>query len=63
MKYIPFNLYLDFLDPVLKLIAAVEKVSGYTFNGYWMDLGCPDDHAQVAEDFTTMHTQFLLEDK
>ena len=63
MKYIPFNLYLDFPDLVLKLIAAGEKVSGYTFDGYWMDLGRPDDYAQAAEDFITMRTQFLPEDE
>ena len=63
MKYIPFNLYLDFPDLVLKLIAAGEKVSGYAFDGYWMDLGRPDDYAQAAEDFITMRTQFLPEDE
>jgi NDP-mannose synthase len=62
MKYIPFNLYLDFPDLVLKLIAAGEKVSGYTFDGYWMDLGRPDDYAQAAEDFAGMRRQFLPEE-
>jgi NDP-sugar pyrophosphorylase family protein len=62
MKYIPFNLYLDFPDLVLKMIAAGEKVSGYAFDGYWMDLGRPDDYAQAAEDFTSMRSQFLPEE-
>jgi len=62
MKYIPFNLYLDFPDLVLKLIAAGEKVTGYTFDGYWMDLGRPDDYAQAAEDFASMRTKFLPEE-
>jgi NDP-sugar pyrophosphorylase family protein len=62
MKYIPFNLYLDFPDLVLKMIAAGEKVTGYTFDGYWMDLGRPDDYAQAAEDFASMRTKFLLEE-
>lgn len=62
MAYIPQNQYLDFPDLVLKLIAAGETVSGYTFDGYWMDLGRPDDYAQAAEDFTMMRTQFLPEE-
>jgi NDP-sugar pyrophosphorylase family protein len=62
MEYIPHNLYLDFPDLVLKMIAAGEKVSGYTFDGYWMDLGRPDDYAQAAEDFASMHSQFLPEE-
>jgi NDP-sugar pyrophosphorylase family protein len=62
MEYIPHNLYLDFPDLVLKMIAAGERVSGYAFDGYWMDLGRPDDYAQAAEDFTQMRSQFLPEE-
>jgi NDP-mannose synthase len=61
LNYIPFNVYLDFPDLVLKLIAAGEKVAGYSFDGYWMDLGRPDDYAQAAKDFTCMREQFLRE--
>ena len=59
LEYIPCNQYLDFPDLVLKMIAGGEKVSGYTFDGYWMDLGRPDDYAQAAEDFASMRAQFL----
>jgi len=62
LEYIPYNQYLDFPDLVLKLIAAGEKVSGYSFDGYWMDLGRPDDYAQAAEDFACMRSQFLPEE-
>lgn len=62
MKFISFNQYLDFPDLVLKMISAGEKVSGYTFDGYWMDLGRPDDYAQAVEDFAGMRAQFLVEE-
>lgn len=62
MKFIPFNKYLDFPELVLKMIAAGEKVSGYRFDGYWMDLGRPDDYAQAADDFASMRSQFLPEE-
>jgi NDP-sugar pyrophosphorylase family protein len=60
--YIPKGEYLDFPDLILKLIAAGQKVCGYTFDGYWMDLGRPDDYAQANLDFATMQAQFLPED-
>lgn len=61
LNYIPRNQYLDFPDLVLKLIAAGEKVVSFPFDGYWMDLGRPDDYARANEDFCAMKAQFLPE--
>jgi NDP-mannose synthase len=61
LEYIPKNEYLDFPDLVLKLIAAGERVLAYPFEGYWKDLGRPDDYEQAAEDFSRMRAQFLPE--
>jgi NDP-sugar pyrophosphorylase family protein len=62
LEYIPKGQYLDFPDLVLKLLAAGEKVSGYIFDGYWEDLGRPDDYERASIDFERMHDQFLPED-
>jgi NDP-sugar pyrophosphorylase family protein len=62
LNYIPVDRYLDFPDLILKLIASGETVSGYTFDGYWMDLGRPDDYVQANQDFGKMEKQFLPED-
>jgi len=62
LKYIPHNQYLDFPDLVLKLIAAGEKVVSYPFEGYWMDLGRPDDYTQATQDFMQMKHEFLPEE-
>jgi NDP-sugar pyrophosphorylase family protein len=62
LKYIPRGEYLDFPDLVLKLIAAGEKVAGFPYDGYWKDLGRPDDYEQAAEDFCRMQEQFLPEE-
>jgi NDP-sugar pyrophosphorylase family protein len=62
LDYIPINQYLDFPDLILKLIASGEVVNCYPFDGYWMDLGRPDDYVQANEDFSTMKKQFLPED-
>ena len=61
LKYIPQGEYLDFPNLVHKLLEAGEKVVGYPFNGYWMDLGNPEDYAQANQDFERMRGQFLPE--
>ena len=62
LEYIPVGEYLDFPDLILKLIDNGEMVNGYSFNGYWMDLGRPDDYMQANNDFEKMKRQFLPED-
>jgi len=62
LEYIPVGKHLDFPDLILKLIASGEIVSGYTFDGYWMDLGRADDYHQANQDFNQMKKQFLPED-
>ncbi|MFZ3069928.1 MAG: sugar phosphate nucleotidyltransferase [Anaerolineaceae bacterium] len=61
LEYIPVGEYLDFPDLVKKLIANGERVVGYPFNGYWRDLGNPDDYTQACKDFDLMRSQFLPE--
>jgi NDP-mannose synthase len=62
LDYIPVGQYLDFPDLILKLIANGEKVCGYAFDGYWMDIGRSDDYVQANKDFCNMKNQFLPED-
>ena len=59
LRYIPRGEYLDFPDLVLDLIAAGEKVVGYPFDGYWQDLGRPDDYEQAVRDFDRLRAQFI----
>jgi NDP-sugar pyrophosphorylase family protein len=59
MAYIKRDEHLDFPDLVKKLITAGERVMGYAFNGYWEDLGRPDDYARASKDFENMRAQFL----
>ena len=59
VPYITPNEYLDFPDLIKRLIAAGEKVVAYEFNGYWEDLGRPDDYARASTDFENMRAQFL----
>jgi NDP-mannose synthase len=59
LTYIPKGEYYDFPDLVKKLIGVGEKVIGYRFDGYWQDLGRPDDYESAAQDFDQMRSQFL----
>ena len=59
ISYIKRNEYLDFPDLIKKLIAAGERVIGYDFDGYWEDLGRPDDYARASKDFEDRREEFL----
>jgi len=61
LNFIPEGDYLDFPDLIHKLLDAGETVVGYPFDGYWMDLGNPEDYAQANRDFERMRGQFLKE--
>jgi len=62
LDYIPHGQYLDFPDLVLKLLAHGKRVANYQFDGYYQDLGRPEDYDQAVNDFTSMREKFLLED-
>jgi NDP-sugar pyrophosphorylase family protein len=61
LAFIPKGEYLDFPDLVKLLIAAGKKVVAYPFDGYWQDLGRPDDYEQANLDFEKMRSEFLPE--
>lgn len=61
LKFIQPNSYLDFPDLVLRLIADGQKVLGYPFDGYWQDLGRPDDYEQAVEEFKSLRATILGE--
>jgi NDP-sugar pyrophosphorylase family protein len=59
LQHIPPNQYLDFPDLVLKLVAAGEVVRSYCYEGYWQDLGRPDDYEQAVKDFDLLRDRIL----
>jgi NDP-sugar pyrophosphorylase family protein len=44
---------------MLDLIAAGERVTTRRFDGYWLDIGRPDDYMQAIDQFETMRSRFL----
>ncbi len=59
LNYIDRNQYLDIPNLIKKLIAADERIVEYEFNGYWEDLGRPDDYARASRDFEDKREEFL----
>ena len=61
LEHIPRGRYLDFPDLVLMLLAAGHRVVGFPFDGYWKDLGRPDDYDEATVEFETKRLEFLGE--
>jgi NDP-sugar pyrophosphorylase family protein len=59
LQYIPKGEHLDFPDLVLKLISAGEHVVGFPFDGYWQDLGNPEEYRQASEEFNRLKSIIL----
>ena len=50
LKYIKPNEYLDFPNLIKKLISNGETVKGYVYDGYWLDIGRPDDYERAKRE-------------
>jgi NDP-sugar pyrophosphorylase family protein len=61
LDYIPKGEYFDFPNLVNVLLKANETVACFPYDGYWRDLGNPDDFVAANEDFESMRSQFLAE--
>jgi NDP-sugar pyrophosphorylase family protein len=59
LKYIPDNISFGFDQLMLKLLEKEILVSIENFDGYWLDIGRPDDYMQAIEQFEKMKDTFL----
>ena len=51
LEFIKPNDYLDFPNLIENLIANGKNVKGYIFDGYWLDIGRPDDYERANTEF------------
>jgi NDP-sugar pyrophosphorylase family protein len=63
LKMLQHNERKDFPDLVKDLLAVGEHVGVYPFNGYWLDIGRPDDFARAVEEFEARRDEFLPGDR
>ena len=58
---IPADRPYGFDNLMLDLIAAKKKVNVRRHEGYWLDIGRPDDYMQAIDEFPGMKSRLLLE--
>jgi NDP-sugar pyrophosphorylase family protein len=61
LNYIPINIPYGFDDLMLELIKNNKSVRVENFNGYWLDIGRPDDYLKAIEEFAEMKKKFIYE--
>lgn len=61
MGFIPQGQSYGFDNLMIDLIAAGQPASVRKFDGYWLDIGRPDDYMQAIEEFDQMKPRFLGE--
>jgi NDP-mannose synthase len=54
VSYIPEQGRFDFPDLAFKLLADKKKIYCHPYEGYWKDIGRPDDYEQAIEDYDKM---------
>lgn len=59
LKHIPYNTSFGFDELMLKLIHIKEKVHVKLFDGYWLDIGRPEDYETAVNEFEKNPTIFL----
>ena len=59
LTFIPPDRLYGFDHLMLDLIAAGEPVRVRRFDGYWLDIGRPDDYARAIDEFDTMRGRLL----
>ena len=60
LKYIPFNEAYGFDHLMLALMENKEPAKVERYEGYWLDIGRPDDYMQAIEVFEKMEKTFNL---
>ncbi|MBC8264036.1 MAG: NTP transferase domain-containing protein [Anaerolineales bacterium] len=59
LDFIHPNERLDLPDLMKRLMAAGETVNCYPYDGYWLDIGRPDDYQHAVADFEQLADELL----
>lgn len=59
LDFIPSGKAYGFDSLMLDLMKADKKVCVQNFDGYWLDIGRPDDYMQAIEQFDSMKSRFI----
>lgn len=61
LSLIPHDNYLDFPDLVERLLTHREPVGTYLWDGYWLDIGRPEDYQAAVEQFCQKGAEFHID--
>ncbi|HMZ53355.1 MAG: sugar phosphate nucleotidyltransferase [Azonexus sp.] len=61
LNFIPDGQPFGFDNLMLKLLELGRPISVRPFEGYWLDIGRPDDYARAIDEFESLRTKFLNE--
>jgi NDP-sugar pyrophosphorylase family protein len=59
LEYVRTGQKLDFPDLVKTLLAEGKIVKGFVFEGYWLDIGRPDDYEKANEEIEEIYPKLL----
>ena len=59
LEYIRPTEYLDFPDLIKRLISNGETVKGYVYDGYWLDIGRPDDYEKANREIEEIYPKLF----
>ena len=59
LEYVELNEYLDFPDLIKELISNGETVKGYVYEGYWLDIGRPDDYERASKEIDEIYPKLF----
>ncbi len=62
LDYIPDGKKFDFPDLVKRLIESGEKVKGYVYDGYWLDIGRPEDYERANAEIDKIYDDLFRVD-
>jgi len=62
LGYIRVNERMDFPDLVKILISKGELIKGFTFDGYWLDIGRPDDYEKANDEIDEIYPKLIKGD-
>lgn len=59
VEYIPEDTFYGFDHLMLDLMKNNQEPKVQKFDGYWLDIGRPDDYAQAIDEFDSMQEKFI----
>ena len=59
LDYVPKNEFFDFPKLIDELLTNDKKVVCYNFNGYWLDIGLPQDYEKAIIEFEENKSEFI----